>query len=397
VTLPIRVDRRSLSAVAASSGTSLAAAVVAFIVNILMARHLGPGPRGEVALFLQGAYVIAPVLALGVDRQALREPRRTAAISHRHVWVLALLGIAMAIAFRSPAMAACLAAAAWGASMAIERGTGMATGRLRQYVVAQVAIQVWILVASIVLYVSHIDDPFWWLAVYAAPAPAILVLSFRFTPKSATAESLRQKFLGTVDRHSITYMAGGLGILLAARVERLILPILASTRELGLYVAIATASEMLVWAAGGLGESRVVGFMTGAQTRWGLAWAVSRDLAYFLVVAAPLAAGIHFVLLPLLGPSFASADQLVIPLCLASATWATYLQLSGAWLARGTVQQSVRLDVGAALLTAACVAALVPAYGALGAALGCLAAYAIMIPVAMVLLPQVETVESAGP
>jgi O-antigen/teichoic acid export membrane protein len=294
-------------------------------------------------------------------------------------------------------MAACLATAALGASMSIERGTGTATGSLRRYVWIQIAIQLWIVAASILLYVAHVDDPVWWLAVYAAPAPAVLVLSLRLTPRSRGARSLRQIILGTVDRHSLAYMVGGLGILLAARVERLILPVMASTHALGLYVAIATASEMLVWAAGGLGESRVVGFMTGAQTRWTLAKAVMRDLAYFLVVAAPLAAGIHFLLLPLLGPAFASADELIIPLCLASATWATYLQLSGAWLARGTVQQSIRLDVGAALLTAACVAALVPAYGALGAAYGCLAAYAIMIPVAMVLLPHVETSESPQP
>lgn len=396
VTLPIRVDRRALSAVAASSGTSLAAAVVAFVVNILMARLLGPGPRGEVALVLQGAYVIAPLLALGVDRQALREPLRAPGISQRHVWILGALGVAVALAVGSVPMAVCLGTAAWGAAMAIERGIGMASGSLRRFVVLQVAIQVWILLASTLLYSSGVDDTLWWLAVYAAPAPAVLVLSFAVSPMPR-GDSPRHTVLGTVDGRSLTYMIGGLGILLAARVERLILPLLASTRELGLYVAIATASEMLVWAAGGLGESRVVGFMTGALTRWGLAKAVVRDLVYFLIIAAPLAAGIHFLLLPLLGPSFASADVLVIPLCLASATWATYLQLSGAWLARGTVQQSIRLDVGAAVLTAVCVAALVPAYGALGAALGCLAAYAIMIPIAMALLPQVETAESPQP
>src|SRR5688500_12078300 len=97
----LRASRRAFSAVAASSSTALAAAVVAFIVNILIARLLGPGPRGEVALVLQGAYVIAPLLALGVDRQALREPRRTTLVSHRHVWILGVFGVGVAVAFGS--------------------------------------------------------------------------------------------------------------------------------------------------------------------------------------------------------------------------------------------------------------------------------------------------------
>ena len=388
------INRRHLSAVAASSGTSLAAAVVAFIVNILMARHLGPGPRGEVAWALQGAYVIAPFLALGVDRQALREPRRTSAISHRHVWILGAFGIAVSLAFSSLPLAACIAVAAVGASLAIERGTGMATGSLGRYIALQLSVQAWILVASTILYVADVDDPLWWLAVYAAPAPLVLVLSVARGPRSDG--SLRHRLWGTVDRKSATYMVGGIGILLAARVERLILPVLASTHALGLYVAIATASEMLVWAAGGLGESRVVGFLTSEHTRSSLARAAGRDFAYFFVVAAPLAAGIHFLLLPVLGPAFAEADELIIPLCLASASWATYLQLSAAWLARGSVQQSMRLDVGAAILTAVCVVVLVPFLGALGAALGCLAAYTLMIPVAVVLLPRVEAQESAA-
>ena len=389
-----RANRRAFSAVAASSGTSLAAAVVAFIVNILMARHLGPESRGEVAWALQGAYVIAPLLALGVDRQALREPDRTSAISQRHVWVLGALGIAISLAFASLPLAACVATAAVGASLAIERGTGMATGSLGRFVTLQMAIQVWVLVASTTLYVSNVNDPIWWLAAYAAPAPVILLLSFRFAPRPRADDSLRQKVLGTVDRKSVTYMVGGFGTLMAARVERLILPVLASTKELGLYVAIATASEMLVWAARGLGESRVVGFMTRTITRSSLARAAVRDFTYFLLLAAPLAAGIHFLLLPLLGPAFAQTEVLIVPLCLASASWATYLQMSAVWLARGSVKQSMRLDVSAAILTALCVTALVPQYGALGAAIGCLVAYTAMVPVAVAFLPRVGEIEA---
>jgi O-antigen/teichoic acid export membrane protein len=344
-----------------------------------------------VAWALQGAYVIAPLLALGVDRQALREPRRTSAISQRHVWVLGAIGVAVSLALGSLPVAACLAVAALGASLSIERGIGMATGSLGRFITLQMAVQVWILAATTALFVAGVDEPIWWLAVYAAPAPLVLLVAVASGDGGGSA---RRRLMGTVNRRSVAYMVGGFGILMAARVERLILPVLASTTELGLYVAIATASEMLVWAAAGLGESRVVGFLTSSHTRRSLAKVAGRDFAYFLIVATPLAAGIHFLLLPLLGPAFADADVLIIPLCLASVSWATYLQLSAVWLARGSVAQSIRLDAGAAILTAACVTALVPALGALGAALGCLAAYSLMIPLAIALLPRIETEEA---
>ena len=390
-----RTSRRALSAIAASSGTSMISAFVAFVVNILMARHLGPGARGEVAWVLQGAYVIAPLLALGVDRQALREAHPTSAISQRHVWSLGLLGVALAVAFGSPAWVVCVATAALLASLAIERGTGMATGSLSRYVGAMIGMQVWILAASTVLYVTNVDDPAWWMAVYAAPAPAVLLMTSWSNRSSGPRPGWRARLIGSVDARSVSYMAGGLGMLVASRSERLILPVLGSTKDLGLYVTIATASELLVWAAWGLGESRVIGFMSGTLTRSSLGRVVIRDLTFFLVLTAPLAAGIYFLLIPMLGPGFSEARVLVVPLCLASASWATYLQLSAVWLARGSVRQSIRLDVGAAILTVACVTALIPAYGALGAALGCLVAYTAMIPIAVVLTPRVEAHEVA--
>ena len=390
-----QVNRRTLSAVTVTSGTAMVAAVVAFVVNILMARQLGPDARGEVAWALQGAYVVAPLLALGVDRQALREPNRTTAISQWHVWILCIIGVAFSLAFGSASIAACIAVAAVGASLAIERGTGMAAGTLNRFVSLQIAVQAWVLGASTVLFVANVDAPIWWLATYAAPAPFLLFLSLRRAPDVRIEGTVRERLMGTVDRSALGYMVGGFGALMAARVERLILPVLGSTRQLGLYVAIATASEMLVWAARGLGESRVVGFMTGHVTRRSLAKVAAYDLTFFLTLAVPLGLGIRFLLIPLLGPGFSKSDALVIPLCLASASWATYLQLSAVWLARGSVKESMRLDVSAAVLTAVVVSVLIPHYGALGAAVGCFVAYTTMIVAAVAFLPLSDPAEAS--
>lgn len=382
---PLR-SRRDTTAAAATSGVALLAAAVAFVANILMARELGPSARGEVAWVLQSAYVLAPLMALGVDRESLRGVGRHLQSAHSHVWLIAIASVTITVGLGYYVAAICFATAAIGASLSIERGVGMAKGSLGTFLWLQVGVQLWVLSSTVGLFVLGVDDPELWVGVYAAPLPIVLALTLSLRGWSFNPRNWRQNF-GPVSSTSIRYMFGGFGSLMASRVERLILPVLASTEALGLYVAVATASEMLVWAGRGLGESRVVGFMGGSLTRVDLAKRAVRDFIFFALLAVPLAAGIRFLLLPLLGPSFEPASVLIVPLCLASAAWACYLQISSAWLARGSVGQSMKLDIGAAALTTVCVAALIPSLGALGAALGCLLAYSIMIIVAVRLLP----------
>lgn len=377
---------RALAAVATTSGTAVLAAGVAFIVNILMARQLGPESRGHVAWALQWAYVVSPLLTLGVDRAALRGLRAsTDRLSDVHVWALALVGALIALSLESFAAVMAVATAAVGACIALERGTGMARGSLKRFAWFQVCVQSWVLAASTVLFTVDATDQHLWLAVYAAPAPVLLVHSLwsEFTNRHAL---LRGRFSPTW--RSLHYMIGGLGSLFAARIERLLLPALASPRQLGLYVSIATASEMLVWGARGLGESRVAGLVGVSLTRRRLAASAIRDLAVFFLIALPLGLAINFALVPLLGDAFSEAQVLIAPLCISSALWATYLQLSAAWLARGSGGQSMRLDVTAAVTTAIASLCAIPIFGALGAAIACAASYALMIAIAIALLPR---------
>ena len=76
--LRTRLGQRGLVAAMTTTGLSLVTAGVAFLVNIAMARALGPDNRGHLALVLQAAYVVTPVVALGVDRHGAARRR-----SHR--------------------------------------------------------------------------------------------------------------------------------------------------------------------------------------------------------------------------------------------------------------------------------------------------------------------------
>ncbi len=370
-----------LTAALSTTFVSLVAAGTAFVVNVLMSRTLGPASRGEVALVLQLGYVVAPLLSLGLDRQALRQLPGGAAPRMSVVWLVAVpLAAALALGGATTA-AAGVCVAAWTAHLSVERGVGMAGHHLRRYLGLSLLAQGWILSSSTVLFARDVTDLDLWVAVYLVPAPLLLLSACvprRGDPGRRFGPS----------RASLTYMVGGVLALLAGRVERLLLPVLSSSRELGLYMSVATVTEMVAWAARGLGDSRVQTFAADGTSRRAVARAAARDALLFAAASVPVAALTAFVVVPLLGSGFSDARGLVLPLSAASVAWCVYLQLSSAWLGSGTPRQSLGLEATTAALTAVAALVLVPPYGAAGAALGCLLAYVVMSVVAVVLLPR---------
>jgi O-antigen/teichoic acid export membrane protein len=381
---------RSAKAAAATSVAALSAAGVAFLVNILMARLLGPGARGEVAWVLQVAYVAAPALALGFDRSALRGEASRSWRFLVHIWVLgAVFSIGSAAIFGQHVAVAFLIASA-GAFLAVERGMGMWANRLGRYLILQVAFQAWTGVASVLLFLFSVHDVDAWLAVYAVPA----IFFFLLWLLSAFKQRLRlEPEIGNYDwwrtyLRNIRYVPGGISAILAGRVERLLLPFLASSAALGLYVSVATASEILLWVAQGISESKVGREVSSNISRGTVLRVALRDMLLFSIAGVVLAGVLKVTLIPALGASFAAAGVLVFPLCMASAAWATYRQVAASWIARATPTQTSVLEGTAAVLTATCAIIAIPRWGALGAALACLVAYTTMVAVSVVSWPR---------
>lgn len=385
-----------LAALVTLAAAGLSAAV-AMVVNVVMARSLGPEVRGEVAWVLQVAYAVTPLLTCGVDRFLLRGSSvRSTAVWLVPAGVLTVIGLSVSALAQSGLLLLCIAIASVGAVTAVERSQGIVSRALWRYVLIHVAYQIWILVGSVTLAVTGARSPLAWLAVYAAPLLVLILLEgYSFVlgrrVKRGSVTGLRRDL-----KASLPLMIGGISTLIAARVERLILPFLASSTQLGLYVSIATASEMLSWAAKGLGDSRIRD-MIDARTlsRGQMVRMLVSDSLRLLICAVPLVVAIKFALIPVLGAEFASANILVVPLCVTSLAWALYLQVSSIWLARAGSVRSMTLDATTAVVAAVCAAMLIPNYGALGAALGCAVAYALMVVVGVALLRD-QSVEIAN-
>lgn len=366
--LPGRLRSPAAKAGLVATGTSLFAAATAFVVNVLMARQLGPSARGYVTWFLQLSYILTPLITLGSDRRALKS-NYLWSNNPQHIWLISLTFAGAAYGWGSPALSLSALAAGAGAIVAMERSRAMSSGDHRRFIAIHLGIQIWTLAASAALFVLGPRDQVAWLAIYAAPA-APLFLTW-------LAKRLRRQPEQRPELRQLSYMLGGLSLMLAGRVERLILPAVSSNRQLGLYVSMATASEFVAWAARGVSESRVSRLKHAGPTEF--ARQLLSDLAVLCAASLPIAAGMKFLLLPALGEGFAPAEELILPLCLASIMWALYLQCSALWLGRRSSSASSLFDLTTFLLVAGLTATLGSKFGALGAAYACIASYSLMI------------------
>ena len=347
-----------------TSGVFVAAGV-AFVVNIVSSRVLGPSDRGEVAFVLQVAYFITPLILLGRDRGLLRKDEHRP--ETEPLLPMAALLLAGGALFLDGLALLAVPVALAGAWVTLERSHALRSGQLATFTKAFLGVQAGVLGGTLLLAALDVRTTAYWLLPYAVPAVWVIVSetrSYLTRPPHVLRSMVRWAPL----------LPAGLASMVVLRVDRLLLPALASYRELGLYVAVATASEPVSWFAQALSDRRVSSL--GEQSLRRRLRQLTRDAALFVPLAGASAAGTVLVILPLMGQAFVDARQLVVPLSLAAVTLALYRQVVG-WLTAG------RRAWLASVCEAATAVAAIPIYvvaiqhaGALGAAWASLCVYA---------------------
>lgn len=210
--------------------------------------------------------------------------------------------------------------------LAIGRSVAFRQHSFNAYVATVVTFQVTILACSVVLYAFQVDNWLLWLAPYAAPAVVLMLWDLA----KGRSWALFSAWSG-ITRASLMLMPGAFAMAVLLRSDRFILPILSTDSQLGLYVAIATATEALSWVSLSLADHRVARFGGHSNGFKGFIRMLFRDALVFLGLAAGVALLILLALVPLLGPEFAAGSALVVPLCVAAVLLAL-LRQTNSWL-----------------------------------------------------------------
>ncbi len=399
---------------------------VAFLANILAARALHPSGRGELALLLQIAYLSSLGLILGLDRSA--PAVYTGTPLHvvtrgllRLLVVPSLIGLALCLGLIAVVDATGAGLGSWRLGILLAglfavvnafvraiRGIAIATGRQVQYLRYTIGSQVLLLVLIVVLLLRGGSSSNTWMFAYlisgVVPAAILLVGWLRsedFPAVGRGPDEPRSALLRrAARREGVLLLPAAMANSGMLRVDRLLLPAMASTAALGVYASVATMTELLSWPLISLADARLGRWRAAHdQGELRVGKAIAAGAAYAVIAGAALAVLMLVVLVPLFGPEYRSAPELVWPLVVAAGVFGIGQLLVSALTARrrsGLASTAEAVGFGVSLVA---YVILIPHYAALGAAYGSLIGYAAgaSVAAASLLVPGRQTPAALRP
>jgi len=365
----------------------------ALVINVLAARVLEPEGRGELAFAIQLSYVLSVFVLLGADKaypivsgpvslraalvdfgQILRLPACVVllacvaagivmsthfpgALQYSAGIVLLALASSSVVAIRSCA----IAAREGGAYL---RSVGIGQGIL--------------LLVCLIPVILHDRSPIWWLLAYAVctsvPLGVVLLTWAKVGPATAVTDVARR--IREARRLRWRIAPSAVTSLAMLRLDRLLIPWLSSSRELGLYIVVATLTEILYWPIQHYVDSHVPQWRKAySSATFTIRKSLIRCGLYLIFAGIVCTAAVSFLIVPLFGDEYIESSSLVVPLVLAACCYGVSRVGVGLSLATGSVGSTVASDGSGAFVTLGLGLALIPQYGAMGAALASLIGY----------------------
>jgi O-antigen/teichoic acid export membrane protein len=271
------------------------------------------------------------------------------------------------------------------------RGIAIATGRQVQYLRYTIVSQVFLLILIVGLLLRGGSSSTTWMFAYLIsgmlPTAVLLIVWLR----SGVLEEPRSVVLRrAARREGVLLLPAAMANSGMLRVDRLLLPAMASTAALGVYASVATMTELLSWPLISLADARLGAWRAAHDHgRLRVGRAIAAAAAYAVIAGTALAVVMLVVLVPLFGPDYRSAPALVWPLIIAAGVFGIGQVLVSVLTARrrnGLASTAEAAGFGVSLVA---YLVLIPKYAALGAAYGSLIGYAAgaSVAAAALLLP----------
>lgn len=285
----------------------------AFAASVLSARALGLEARGQLALTLQVAYVLGPLLTFGMSISMLRGSSGGTTSFPVLVRIPVLLGLAAAAAmhllgFSLFVVAGPLCGVAFSSTVLL-RSSLIGRGRTREAAFCTGFISLGYLVGCLMLYAVGVQSAAGWLTPYLIAAVAFVGVSLvGLRADGSPSAELR---LGAPQ------VPGALGQIVALRADRLMLAWFCGEAVLAVYVMAGVAIEASIWLlinhADASVRNRTMGFSPGLALR-----SVGRSVVPTLGLVAFGLAATQFLILPFIGPQYAGVTRLLLPLGLST-------------------------------------------------------------------------------
>jgi O-antigen/teichoic acid export membrane protein len=401
--------------------SQLLTAGVAFLANILASRALAPSGRGELALLLQIGYLGSLAMMLGTDRSVLAvypgAPPRvvTRAFLRLLLWptVLGLLAAVALAMLPLPGLGswqlrlgAASVFAVVNSLVRAARSVAIATGQMRAFLHCTVVNQVLLVTLVTWLWVADNNSSAVWVFAYALsdiiPTGAYLFFWARSTMAGRTPEPhIPDRRRQAARREGILLFPAAVATSGMLRLDRLLLPAMASTAALGVYAGIGTMTEVLTWPLLAFADARLGRWrQANDEGRLRIRPPLLATIGYSVGAGAFFTVAIRELAVPLLGPAYVAADDLVAPLVLASMVYGLSQIMVAMLTARRRNANASIAETTGFVVSVLAYLLLIPPYGALGAAYASLIGYGssfVTAGVALIVVPaRRPTPEVAG-
>jgi O-antigen/teichoic acid export membrane protein len=369
----------------------------AALANVLMARTLALSGRGLIALLLQVSYLASQLIMLGTQRSFIaRYHGRSPAAGVRAyaslvagpcVAGVAAVGLTAAglPSHLRPALSLIVLVAAFAVVNVLAqavRAIAIASGRHPGFLLAAVLGQLFLLTMLTVLFLAGVTQPWVWFLAYVLadllPMGACAIVWSRASagdtaPAAGATEHDERR---AVRREGLALFPAAVANMGMLRLDRLVLPALASTAALGLYATVSTMTELLAWPLQAYADSRL--------GRWRAAHGLGRlralpvilsTAAYAVLVAPVFGVVVYLIIVPLFGQSYVAAKALVLPLVAAAGLYAVSRVTLGVLIGQRRNLLASAAEVCGFVASLVAYVVLIPSHGPLGAAYGSLIGY----------------------
>lgn len=370
-------------------GAQVLAAGVAFLVNIFTAWAMNPSGRGDLAFFLQICYTLTYVALLGLERPFMASRRGAfSALLVEFVrmtlpgWLIAIVPIGVGVAalvLGNPYLGA--VGVLIGADLignAITHSVRVAyigSRSWQHFVTNAVATQLVLLIGASALALSGVDSVVVWLTLYALTgvvSSATLVICMRRGAWRSRVPVIEAKRLRVQGLKLLPASFGNSALL---RSDRLLLPILSTSAQLGVYVPVAAIMEIAVWPIQQWVDTSLRDWGTAGHTPAQQRRLVLRSVGVVLASTLALAAVAYVVVAYILPPSYRDAIALIPVLAIGTVVYGWTRIQEGLLVARGMTGSVSLIETVGLVASLAAYVVLIPLWGAMGAAWGAFIGY----------------------
>lgn len=382
-------------------GGQVLAAVGALTVNLLASRVLDPAPRGDLAYALQMSYFFSVFAVMGLERPYMATRSGLFNPELRTFTRLVIPGTIAVVPFVFLVTAVSPFSANWmwmGAlflagyvvlnSLVLAlRVAYVASRNWKRFAVNAFGSQLTIVAGAVLLAVLGVSDPILWMGVYAlsgVPALVLLWLAVRGGPELNPPTIIERKSLR---RRGWILLPSAFSNMAMLRSDRLLLPVLSTSAELGLYVTVATVLEMATWP--------VEQWVDASLRRWAqvpgmparfIRGLILRSLLLLVVLSAMLGAAAYLMIVFVLPDTYQPATSVILPLTVASVIYGITRVQQGVLIALGAEGRVSTMEITGAIISIASYIILIPMFGMLGAAFGSIIGYLACAVIASMLL-----------